>query len=353
MPKQWRCAVVGVSVVGKIHVKVLDQLPNTTLAACCDLLPDRAEKILAEQGVSGVPVYKDLGEMLAKEKLDVIHLATPSGLHMDPSIQAMQAGVSVIVEKPIEILVDRIDRMNEVAKKHGVKLAYISQTRWKDENLAIRRAVDEKRFGTVAWAGCFTPWFRTNEYYEQGGWRGTWKLDGGGAVMNQSVHAVDVLQWLAGPVKRVSAYAASRIHPKIEVEDTLSAALQFENGSFGTIMGSTAMYPGGPVRIEIGGENGTAVSENGLKTFAFRDERPGDKETVRRANESASKMVMGSSDPRNIPWELHAANITDILGAWERGQEAQTSGAEGRKAVAIITAMYESAKKNGAPVDVK
>ena len=116
MSKQWRCAVVGVSVVGKIHVKVLDQLPNTSLAACCDLLPDRAQSILAEQGVSGVPVYKDLGEMLAKEKLDVIHLATPSGLHMDPSIQAMQAGVSVIVEKPIEILVDRIDRMNEAAK---------------------------------------------------------------------------------------------------------------------------------------------------------------------------------------------------------------------------------------------
>ena len=104
MPKQWRCAVVGVSVVGKIHVKVLDQLQNTTLAACCDLLPDRAQSILKEQGVSGVPVYKDLGEMLAKENLDVIHICTPSGLHMEPALLAMERGVSVIIEKPIEIL---------------------------------------------------------------------------------------------------------------------------------------------------------------------------------------------------------------------------------------------------------
>src|SRR5207244_485460 len=156
------------------------------------------------------------------------------------------------------------------AKKKRVKLACIFQNRWKDENRAIRSAVEEGRFGKLAWAGCFTPWYRADKYYEAGGWRGTWQWDGGGAVMNQSIHAIDLLQWLAGPVRRVSAYAASRIHSKIEVEDTLSCSLQFANGAFGTIMGTTAMFPGQPARVEIGGENGTAVSEGGLKMFKFR-----------------------------------------------------------------------------------
>src|SRR5438045_4866529 len=110
-------------------------------------------------------------------------------------------------------------------------------------------------------AGCYTPWYRSDEYYRDGGWRGTWRLDGGGAMMNQSVHAVDLIQWIAGPVKSVSAYAGSRIHPEIEVEDTLACSLQFVSGAFGVIMGSTAMWPGIAVRIELGGAEGTAVSE--------------------------------------------------------------------------------------------
>ena len=353
MAKQWRCAVVGVSVVGRIHVKVLDALANATLAAACDLVPERAEKILAEHGVASVPVYKDLGEMLAREKLDVIHIATPSGLHMEPALKALQAGVSVIVEKPIEILLDRIDTMIAAAKASGARLAYISQNRWRDDHLAIRNAVQAGRFGTLAWAGCFTPWYRTDEYYAQGGWRGTWKLDGGGAAMNQSIHGIDLLQWLAGPVRRVSAYAASRIHPKIEVEDTISASLAFENGAFGTIVGSTAMYPGTPARIEIGGQNGTAIAENGLKAFTFRDGAEADHQEVARVAAALAGQVQGSANPADIAWELHAKNITSILEAWEAGREAETSGAEGRKAVAIILAMYESARNNGTPVDVR
>lgn len=353
MPKQWRCAVVGVSVVGRIHVKAFSELPNTTLAAVCDLVPDRAAKILAETGVAGVPVYTDLADMLAKEKLDIITICTPSGAHMEPALAAMERGVSVIVEKPIEILLDRIDRMIDAGKKTGARLAYISQNRWREENLAIRKAVQSGRFGTMAWAGAFTPWYRTNEYYEQGGWRGTWKLDGGGAIMNQSIHAIDLLQWLAGPIARVAAFAGKRCHPKIEVEDTLSATLMFANGAYGSIVGTTAMYPGTAARIELGGENGTAVSENGLKVFSFRDKTAADDELIARANAIAAKQIQGSSNPADIAWELHAKNIESVVGSWDRGEEAETSGAEGRKAVSIILAMYESAKKNGQPVEVK
>ena len=339
--------------VGQTHVRVLSQLANTKLVAVCDLNPDRARATLEKHGVTDIPVYKDQAEMHEKEHLDVVHIATPSGIHMPPALMAMEHGCNAIVEKPLEIRLDRIDRMNDMAQKLGRKLAYISQNRWSEANRALKNAAAENRFGRIAWAGCFTPWYRPDKYYEEGGWRGTWYMDGGGAIMNQSVHAVDLLQWIAGPVARVSAYAASRIHPKIEVEDTLSASLRFENGAFGTIFGSTAMFPGSPVRIEIGGENGTAVSESGLKTFKFRDERPEDQQLQDRINELAAGQTRGAAAASDIGLELHRKNISDILAAWDDGREAETNGVEARKAVAIITALYESARQDGTPVDVK
>jgi UDP-N-acetyl-2-amino-2-deoxyglucuronate dehydrogenase len=353
MAKKWRAAVIGTSTVGHTHVRVLSQLENAELVAVCDLNPEKARAALERHGVTGVPIYKDQTEMHNRHELDVVNIATPSGVHMPSTLIAMERGVNVIVEKPLEIRLDRIDRMLEEAQKRGARLAYISQNRWGEANRALKQAAAEGRFGRIAWAGCFTPWYRPDDYYMQGGWRGTWAFDGGGAIMNQSVHAIDLLQWIAGPVRRVSAYAASRIHPKIEVEDTMSASLAFENGAFGTIMGTTAMYPGSPVRIEIGGENGTAVSESGLKTYRFRDERPEDKALQDRINAVASGQTRGAGAAADIGLELHTKNISSILTSWDKGEEAETSGAEGRKSVAIITALYESARHDGAAVDVK
>ncbi|HZL35648.1 MAG TPA: Gfo/Idh/MocA family oxidoreductase [Tepidisphaeraceae bacterium] len=352
MAKLWRCAVIGTSTVGHTHVKVLSQLENTKLVAVCDLNPEKAKAALERHGVTGIPIYKDQTEMHAKHELDCINLATPSGVHMQSALIAFEHNVNVIVEKPLEIRIDRIDRMIDSAKKHNVKLAYISQNRWQEANRALRQASEENRFGRVAYAACFTPWYRPDDYYLAGGWRGTWAFDGGGAIMNQSVHAIDLLQWIAGPVARVSAYAASRIHAKIEVEDTMSASLRFQSGAFGSIMGTTAMYPGSPVRIEIGGENGTAVSEAGLKVYKFRDERPADKELQDRINASAAGQSRGAGAAADIGLDLHARNITAILAAWDEGKDAETSGEEGRKSVAIINALYESARHDGAAVDV-
>jgi UDP-N-acetyl-2-amino-2-deoxyglucuronate dehydrogenase len=211
--------------------------------------------------------------------------------------------------------------------------------------------VQEGRFGKIAWAGCFTPWYRPDKYYQDVSWRGTWKLDGGGAIMNQSIHAIDLLQWVAGPVRRVSAYGASRIHPKIETEDTMSCSLQFENGAFGSILGTTAMFPGQPARMEVGGENGTAISENGLKVFDFRDARPRDQELLEQLSPDASA-ASGKSNPAAIGYEGHRRNIAAILDAWSEGRDAETHGAEARKSLAIVLAMYESARRDGAPVDV-
>jgi len=352
MARQWRCAVVGVGTVGEWHVRTIPQVPGAQLVALCDLKPEKCKAALEKNKLSGVPIYTSEEEMLKKEQIDVVHICTPSGNHMDPALMAMEAGKNVISEKPLEIHLDRIDQLIAAAKRNRVKLAGIFQNRWSPANRALKDAAAQNRFGRIAWAGCFTPWYRDDKYYEDGGWRGTWKLDGGGAIMNQSVHAIDLLQWIVGPVRQVSAYAGSRIHAKIEVEDTLSCSLQFANGAFGTIMGSTAMYPGNGVRIEVGGENGSACSEKGLRTYKFRDERAEDAELLAHLSGSA-KTTGGGASATDVALDLHGENIKHILGAWADGKEADTCGAEARKAVAIILAMYESAKKNGAPVEVK
>lgn len=353
MSRAWRHAVVGVGVVGEWHVRTIPHIEGSQLVAACDINPDNARPNLEKNNRLDLPLYTDLREMLEKERIDVAHVCTPSGDHMTPAIACMEAGVNVIVEKPMEIRLDRIDRMIETSRRCKVRLAGIFQNRWNAANRAVFDAAKEQRFGRVAFAGCYTPWYRTDEYYRSGGWRGTWELDGGGAIMNQSVHAVDLLQWVAGPVKVVSAYASSRIHPEIEVEDTLSCALTFESGAHGVIMGTTAMWPGSAVRLEIGGEFGTAVSESGLKVFKFNPPRD---EDARLLEELGTKVKQkssgGGANPQDVPQEMHRQNIDAILRAWERDEDAETSGPEARKAVAIILAMYESARRGGVPVEV-
>ncbi|HWB54561.1 MAG TPA: Gfo/Idh/MocA family oxidoreductase [Tepidisphaeraceae bacterium] len=352
MSKQWRCAVVGTGVVGGTHVRVIPQLPQAKLVAICDVKPENSLTALKKAEISDVPIYTSQREMLRKEQIDVVHIATPSGVHMEPALEAIEAGVNIICEKPLEITLERADRIIEAAAKKNVRVGCIFQNRWKPENRAIRKAAEENRFGKVTWAGSFTPWYRTDKYYEDGGWRGTWKFDGGGAVMNQSIHSIDLLQWIAGPVRRVSAYAASRIHAKIEVEDTLTCALQFESGAFGTILGTTALFPGQPPRIEIGGENGTAIAENGLKVFTFRDETPEDKQLLEQLSPNSAASPT-KSNPGAINNQAHGGNIAGILQAWEEGREAETNAVEARKSLAIVLAMYESARRDGEPVDVK
>jgi len=353
MARQWRCAVVGTGVVGEWHVRTIPRTPGCELVAVCDLTEPNARKALDKNKLGSVPLYHDAAEMYAKEKIDAVHICTPSGDHIGPTLMAMERGKHVVVEKPMEIHTNRIDQMVEASKKHGVRLAGIFQNRWHPANRAIKAAMEEGRFGKLAWAGSFTPWYRPDKYYEEGGWRGTWKLDGGGAVMNQGVHQVDLIQWIVGPVKTVCAFASSRIHAKIEVEDTMTCALQFASGCHGTFVSSTAMFPGAWARLEIGGENGTAISEGGLKKFSFREARPDDEELLNKLDPARAKSSGGGSSSTDVPLDLHGMNIQAIYEAWSRDEEAETSGPEARKAVAIIEAMYASVRKGGAPVDVK
>lgn len=357
--KTWRSAVVGTNVVGVTHIRAITAAPMCELAAVCDLVPARARAALDQLNLPGVPVYESITEMLRQQKLDVVHICTPSGAHLETALESIRAGVNVICEKPLEVNLDRCDQMLEAAQKQGVRVGGIFQYRWNEANAAIHRAAQEGRFGRIAWAGSFTPWWRPDEYFETGGWRGTWKMDGGGAIMNQSIHAIDLMQWFAGPIKTVCAFAGRRAHDKIEVEDTLSATVQFANGGFGTILGTTALFPGAPVRVELGGENGTAVSEDGLKVFKFRQPMPHDAELLEKFGKlvSVTREALSSKEAieraAEAKTKLHRQNIESILSAWQENRDAQTSGSEARKAVAITMALYDSARANGMPVEVK
>jgi predicted dehydrogenase len=338
-------------VIGQWHARIIESLPQATLVAACDHAPERARSA-ADSIKPGLPLYGSLNDLLRHEDVDLITICTPSGNHLEPAITAMEAGKHVICEKPLEVSLDRIDRMIQTARERDVRLAGIFQNRWNPANRAIYDAVRHNRFGRLAWAGCFTPWYRSDEYYRSGGWRGTWKLDGGGAMMNQSIHAVDLLQWIMGPVETVSAYAGTRIHGAIEVEDTLSASLRFKSGALGTIMGSTAMYPGRSVRLEIGGEFGTAVAEDGLKAFQFKGATAADQDLVNRVNQMA-EVPGGAGSQHLASMQNHTSNMQAIFAAWEENRDADTDGVEARKAVALVLAMYESAKAGGRAVLVE
>jgi UDP-N-acetyl-2-amino-2-deoxyglucuronate dehydrogenase len=352
MGREWRCAVVGTGTVGSWHTATIPKVPGCKLVAICDIRQERATKALNYASLTDIPIYTDAAEMYRNEQIDAVHVCTPSGDHMDPAIAAMKAGKNVVVEKPMEIHADRIDKMIETSKQCGVRLAGIFQNRWNESNAAIKKAVDGGRFGRVAWAAAVTPWYRTNEYYKEVDWRGTWNLDGGGAVMNQGVHQVDLMQWVMGPVKTLSAYGSSRIHASIETEDTLTCALQFQSGAYGTFVSTTAMWPGGSTRLEVGGEFGTAVSDDCLRRFEFQQKQQSDQELIDRLGPNRPKNVGGGSS-NIIALDLHGQNIKHIYDAWAEGRDADTAGPEARKAVVIIEAMYASMRKNGSPVEVK
>ncbi len=333
--KTWRCAIVGVGMAGESHVRALKKVPNASLVAVCDSDSARASAALAKHGVS-VPIHPDLKTLFERETIDVLHIALPSSFHRDAAVEAMERGANVIVEKPLDITLERCDAIIAAAAQHKVKLAGIYQNRFNPANHAVKTAVEEGRFGPLTWAGAFVLWVREPKYYQS--WRGTKDIDGGGAIMNNSIHSIDLLQWMVGPIKSVSAYADVRVHKQLEVEDTLTCALRFHNGALGTVVGTTGMFPGRPARIEVGGFNGTAVVEGAMKEFKFRESRPRDEELLK--------------PPAEQP-DLQALNINEILESWEAGREAQTSGPECRKAVQIVLAMYESAQRGGTAVEIR
>lgn len=336
--KKWNFGIVGAGMIADFHAKAIQSLPNATLVGISSNTPEKTRAIAEKYKCLA---FKSNEEMLQSPEIDIITVATPSGAHLEPAIMAAKNGKHAIVEKPVEITLDRIDQMIAAHTQAGTQLGGVFNFRFNDAVQLLKKTVDAGRFGTISHASVQVPWWRKPEYYA-GNWRGTWKLDGGGALMNQSIHMVDMLQYLMGPLASLQAYTATIAHD-IEVEDTATAVVQFKNKALGTIYGSTASFPGQLRRIAITGTKGTAVLvENSFTVWEFADQTEEDKAVLTKFRNDSTG---GASDPSAIPFEPHARNFAAFMAALDENRPFEIDGTEARKAVEIILAIYQSAKE--------
>ena len=346
--KTWNFGIVGAGLIADFHAKAIAEIPNAKLVACCDVVFDKAKKLADKFGVKAFESYK---EMLKLKEIDIVTIATPSGLHKEPTIAAAKAGKHVICEKPLDITLKRIDAMIEAHEKSGTRLGGIFPYRFNDAMVHLREAINSGRFGVITYAGVYVPWWRTDEYYKDS-WHGTWKLDGGGALMNQSIHMVDMLCDVMPPIESVMAFAATLGHPQIEAEDTAVAVLRYANKALGTIYGTTASWPGQFRRFEITGTKGTVIQvENSFTVWQFADERPEDEQIRKKFGKISGGG--GVADPAAITHENHRRNFKAFIDAVESNplpscenkKGGWISGREARKAVEVILAIYKSARE--------
>ncbi len=333
--------IIGLGSIAETHYKAITNGEHTKLVAVYDAVPGKAESFSKRFG--GKP-YDKFEDFLADPEVQAVSIGTPSGFHLDPALAAIKAGKHVLIEKPIEITPERADQIIKAAAENNVLVTGIFQSRFYEAPRLIKKAVDEGRFGNIAIINAEVKWWRDQAYYDSGAWRGTWKVDGGGALMNQSIHAIDLLAWFGGDVEEVSAYTTLRSHERIEVEDTGVAVLKFKSGALGVIEGTTAIYPGFLKKLEVLGSDGSAVlEEESLTTWTFRNETEEDEKIRESFKESGSSG--GAADPKAINNKGHEMQFDDFALAIIEGRAPYISGKSASKAVQIINAIYRSAKE--------
>jgi predicted dehydrogenase len=338
--------IIGSGMIARVHAKAIRELNGCTLHSVCNHRPDGARKLAEEFGIRA---HASLAEFLADPALDAVTVCTPSGAHFGPALAALEAGKHVIVEKPLEVTTAQIDHLSAVATNNWLKLASVLNRRFTPAMDAFKTAVDQGRFGTLTSASCYVKWFRDQAYYDSADWRGTLALDGGGALMNQAIHAIDALIHLAGPVASVQALTACLAHQRIEVEDIGVAAIEFECGALGVIEGSTCCWSaaGHPVRIQLCGTAGSVfLADEVFEIWDFREPLPLDME-IQKSLMNSGAGGLGANIPGAIGHSQHLRNFQDFVDAIREDREPATSACEARQAVAVIEAIYQSAAKGG------
>jgi predicted dehydrogenase len=335
-------AIVGCGMIARFHVRALAEVPGARVAALVSRSADSARKLAGEAGLS-CECYTDLSAALARPDVHAVIVTTPSGAHLEPAVAAARAGKHVVVEKPLEVNTARCDEIIDTCDRHGVRLAVIFPSRFADANRVLKGAVESGRFGRLTLGETACKWWRSQAYYDEGGWKGTQALDGGGALMNQAIHNVDLLQWLMGPVRAVAGFTATLAHERIEVEDTAAACLHFAGGALGVIQATTSVWPGLPKTVAVHGDRGTVVVEQeDVLRWEFDPETEEDRQVRERFAQKVGASG-GSSNPAAISHQGHARQLGDFVEAVRAGRPPQVDGREGRKAVAIIEAIYRSA----------
>lgn len=334
-------AIVGCGVIGRAHAEAIAEVAGLRVVALIDER-DQATMALAK-GVanetgSAPGEYRSLDDaLIADEHIGVVVIATPSGLHVDLATTALAAGKHVVIEKPIDVDVARaahLVRAARAARLHGQLCTVISQHRFDGENLELAETITDGRLGRITSAIASVPWWRSQDYYDSAAWRGTWALDGGGALMNQGVHTVDLLLWFLGTPVSVSAEIRRLAHDGIEVEDTAVATVTFESGALGLIHATTAGFPGLPVRIQVQGDQGSAVID-------------GEELVIVPEAEDAMPLGVPSGedvdDALSTAWVGHVRQYRDLESAINGGSEPRVTAEDAFLALATVRAAYVSA----------
>jgi predicted dehydrogenase len=333
--------IIGTGMIARFHAAAIKEIRGASLVGCYNSTAAKAEKFAVDHACTA---YASLDDMLANPKIDVVTICTPSGAHLEPGLVAAKAGKHLLIEKPLEVTLARCDKLIDACDKANVQLGTIFPSRYHESARTLKAAIDKNRFGTISLADAYVKWYRTQQYYDSGAWRGTWKLDGGGALMNQAIHTVDLLLWMMGPVKEVSAYTATRSHENIEVEDVAVASLRFESGALGVIEATTGAFPGSLKKVEIAGSLGTAIlEEEDLIKWQFAKPTKQD-EKIAAELSAKTKSGGGAGDPAAIGHVAHRELFKDFLSAIKSGKRSAIDGLEGRRSVELILAIYKSAK---------
>lgn len=341
--KTYHIGIVGGGNISATHVRAAMEIPNVVVSAVCGVVPEQVEKLAAEAGATP---FTDWEAFLAHRPLDLVLLGTPSGLHASQGKDAASHGLHVLSEKPLDIATARIDALNAEAKRTGVKVGVFFQDRASADLAWLKRLVQSGGLGRPILATAQVKWYRSPDYFVGTGWRATWALDGGGAVMNQGIHTLDALLWLFGDVERVTARTATLVH-EIEVEDTAVAVLEFANGALGTLEATTAAYPGYSRRIELTGTNGTVVVESDRVVKVDLRTPPVEPPPAAEGSKNASASSAVVSDVSG-----HRRVLEDFIRAIETGSAPLCDGDEGRRSVALAEAIYRSSAA-GAPVSLR
>src|SRR6516225_1991137 len=318
-------AIIGCGMIARFHARALAEVPDARLSALVSRTEASARAMAEQLGLDCV-VSTDLKSVLARPDVQAVIITTPSGAHLEPAVAAASAGKHVVVEKPLEITSQRCDRIIEACARHGVKLCTIFPSRFGDANRALKEAVEAGRFGRLTLGETTCKWWRPQSYYDEGGWKGTKALDGGGALMNQAIHNVDLLLWMMGPVTHINGFTATLAHERIGVEDTAVACLRFASGALGVIEATTSVHPGWPKTIAVHGDRGTAVIEQeDILRWDLTPETDEDRQVKRHFAQKVGASG-GSSNPAAISHTYHARQLADFVQALESGCKPLVDG---------------------------
>ncbi|HNX26324.1 MAG TPA: Gfo/Idh/MocA family oxidoreductase [Phycisphaerae bacterium] len=338
--KTVRFGLLGAGLIAPFHAKSILAADGCELVAVASRTAEHAAKIAGEYNCKA---YSSLDELLADKTIDVINILTPNHLHYEATIRCAKAGKHVLVEKPPAMSLAQTDEMIAACRQAGVKLGIMLNCRARGPVRAIKTAIEQGRFGRLLQADAYMKWYRSTDYYFSGDWRSK-RSCGAGVTVQHAFHYIDLLQYLMGPAAKVQARMSNMAHPQVELEDSLMSFINFKNGAQGAVVASTALWPGKDVRIEITGENGTAIMVGSkMDTWKFRDEQPED-EQIRRLG--ADTGATAASGPADFDFADHQVVIEAMAKAIRENCQPLITAESARNTLEIALAMYQSAADN-------